>query len=81
MAVEFKVALSKLEEERVSKNIKEISELMDRSSIIMKSEIELLKGKDIKKPDINKTILLVASYINVQETLKDFMNALLPVVK
>jgi len=81
MAIEFKAPLSESEEERVSKSIKEISSLMDKASTIMKSEIELLKEKDLKSLNMNQIVLLVASYVNVQESLKAFMGTLVPVVK
>lgn len=81
MAIEFKAPLSKLEEERLNKNIKEISSLMDKTSIIMKSEIELLQKKNINEPNMNQMIFLVASYANMQESLKKFMNVLIPGVK
>ena len=54
---------------------------MDKASTIMKSEIELLKEKDLKSLNMNQIVLLVASYVNVQESLKAFMGTLVPVVK
>lgn len=78
MAIEFKSPLSDTEKDRLRKNIKEASSLMEKASIMLESETKLLEGRDPGEHNIDGTVFLIASYMKVKDSLGDFLGALLP---